>query len=290
MSFLVVDHVSKYFPSPSGTGQVCIFKDVTIKIDKGEFVTTIGHSGCGKSTLLNIIAGLEAMSEGGVILNGREASGPGLDRMVVFQNFALMPWMTVFQNIALAVRSAYPDWSREQVAAHVHKYITLVGLKGAEDQRPTALSGGMKQRVGLARAFSIEPKVLLLDEPFAQIDALTRGVIQEELVQMWNTTRNTVFMVTHDVDEAILLSDRILLMTNGPEARIAEIVEVTIPRPRSRESVIEHPHYYKIRNHIIHFLVRHAKHEAGSDGAEPDHPKDGTSVVVNFEKDALALH
>jgi nitrate/nitrite transport system ATP-binding protein len=290
MSFLVVDHVSKYFPSPSGTGQVCIFKDVTIKIDKGEFVTTIGHSGCGKSTLLNIIAGLEVMSEGGVILNGQEASGPGLDRMVVFQNFALMPWMTVFQNIALAVRSAYPDWSREQVAAHVHKYIALVGLKGAEDKRPTALSGGMKQRVGLARAFSIEPKVLLLDEPFAQIDALTRGVIQEELVQMWNTTRNTVFMVTHDVDEAILLSDRIMLMTNGPEARIAEIVEVTIPRPRSRASIIEHRLYYRIRNHVIHFLVRHAKHEATDEGTTADLSNNGTPVVVNFEKEPLAAH
>ncbi|MGH7253567.1 MAG: ABC transporter ATP-binding protein, partial [Nitrospiraceae bacterium] len=198
MAFLEIDHVTKYFPSPSGTGQVCIFKDVTIKIDNGEFVTTIGHSGCGKTTLLNIIGGLETMSEGGIILGGKEVSGPGLDRMVVFQTFSLMPWMTVFQNIRLAVRAAYPEWDREKIAAHVRKYVELVGLNGAEDKRPTALSGGMKQRVGLARAFSIEPKVLLLDEPFAQIDALTRGVIQEELIQMWNTTRNTVFMVTHD--------------------------------------------------------------------------------------------
>lgn len=281
MSFLLVDHVSKYFPNHSGDGQVCIFRDATINIDKGEFVTVIGHSGCGKSTLLNIIAGLETPSEGGIILNGREASGPGLDRMVVFQNFALMPWLTVFENIALAVRSAYSGWSAAQVAAHVNKYIALVGLKGAEGKRPAALSGGMKQRVGLARAFSIEPKVLLLDEPFAQIDALTRGVIQEELIQMWNTSRNTVFMVTHDVDEAILLSDRILLMTNGPEARIAEVVHVTIPRPRSRETVIEHPHYYKIRNHIIHFLVRHAKHVSGDEGV-PNHPSEGTPVVVDF--------
>jgi nitrate/nitrite transport system ATP-binding protein len=286
MAFLQVDHATKYFPNPSGEGNVCIFRDVTIKIEKGEFVTTIGHSGCGKSTLLNIIAGLETMSEGGVILNGREASGPGLDRMVVFQSFALMPWMTVFDNIALAVRSAYPDWSREQVTAHVHKYIALVGLTGAENKRPTALSGGMKQRVGLARAFSIEPKVLLLDEPFAQIDALTRGVIQEELVQMWNTTRNTVFMVTHDVDEAILLSDRIMLMTNGPEARIAEIVEVTISRPRSRATIIEHPHYYRIRNHIIHFLVRHAKHEPDSDGAPTGDSVSEAPVEVNFAKES----
>lgn len=289
MAFLEIDHVSKYFPSHTGDGQICIFKDVTIKIDKGEFVTTIGHSGCGKTTLLNIIAGLETMSEGGIILSGKEAAGPGLDRMVVFQSFALMPWMTVFQNIRLAVRAAYPDWGSEKIAAHVHKYIELVGLKGAEDKRPTALSGGMKQRVGLARAFSIEPKVLLLDEPFAQIDALTRGVIQEELIQMWNTTRNTVFMVTHDVDEAILLSDRIMLMTNGPAARIAEIVDVTIPRPRSRETIIEHPHYYKMRNHIIHFLVRHAKHETGGDGGPPDQSVSEAPVQVNFERDSSVL-
>src|ERR1051325_7496510 len=281
MSFLQVDHVSKYFPSPTGGEQVCVFKDVTIKVDKGEFVTVIGHSGCGKSTLLNIIAGLETMTEGGVLLNEREVTGPGLDRMVVFQTFSLMPWMTVFQNIRLAVKAAYPEWSHDKIAAHVHKYLELVGLKGAEDKRPTALSGGMKQRVGLARAFSIEPKVLLLDEPFAQIDALTRGVIQEELIQMWNTSRNTVFMVTHDVDEAILLSDRILLMTNGPEARIAEMVHVSIGRPRSRETIIEHPHYYKIRNHIIHFLVRHAKHEAG-DRTSSEDSTNGTPVVVNF--------
>jgi len=288
MAFLQIDHVSKFFPSHSGGDAVCIFRDVTIKIERGEFVTTIGHSGCGKSTLLNIIAGLESPSEGGVILNGREAAGPGLDRMVVFQNFALMPWMTVFQNIALAVRSAYPDWTKDQVSAHVQKYITLVGLKGAEGKRPVALSGGMKQRVGLARAFSIEPKVLLLDEPFAQIDALTRGVIQEELIQMWNASKNTVFMVTHDVDEAILLSDRILLMTNGPGARIAEDVIVTIPRPRTRESVIEHPHYYKLRNHIIHFLVRHAKHEGGEHTGEGGNGHKGP-VVVNFHDEAPVL-
>jgi nitrate/nitrite transport system ATP-binding protein len=285
MAFLQIDHVTKFFPGPTGGRPVCVFRDATIKIDKGEFVTVIGHSGCGKSTLLNIIAGLETATEGGILLNGREVVGPGLDRMVVFQNFSLMPWMTVFENIRLAVRAAYPDWSREKIAEHVRKYIALVGLKGAEDKRPTALSGGMKQRVGLARAFSIEPKVLLLDEPFAQIDALTRGVIQEELIQMWNTSRNTVFMVTHDVDEAILLSDRIMLMTNGPEARIAENVLVTIPRPRSRSTIIEHPHYYKIRNHVIHFLVQHAKPETGGDGAPPQ-PANGTPIVVNFEQHA----
>lgn len=282
MSFLQIDHVSKHFPSHTGAGAVCIFKDVTVRIEQGEFVTVIGHSGCGKSTLLNIIAGLETASEGGILLGGKEVTGPGMDRMVVFQNFSLMPWMTAFENIALAVRSAYPDWTPSQVTAHVNKYIALVGLKGAEAKRPAALSGGMKQRVGLARAFSIEPKVLLLDEPFAQIDALTRGVIQEELIQMWNTSRNTVFMVTHDVDEAILLSDRILLMTNGPSSVIGEIVEVTIPRPRSRESIIEHPHYYKIRNHVIHFLMRHASHVGRGEGTAGDGMNQEAPVVVQF--------
>jgi nitrate/nitrite transport system ATP-binding protein len=282
MAYLIIDQVSKFFPGHGGGGTVCIFKDVTLKIDQGEFVTVIGHSGCGKSTLLNIIAGLETPSEGGVILNGKETSGPGLDRMVVFQNFALMPWMTVFENIAIAVRSSYPDWTKNQVAGHVNKYIELVGLQGAEHKRPAALSGGMKQRVGLARAFSIEPKVLLLDEPFAQIDALTRGTIQEELIQMWNATRNTVFMVTHDVDEAILLSDRIMLMTNGPSSRIAEIVEVPISRPRSRESIIEDSNYYKIRNHIIHFLVRHAGNGGGGREEVLHPPANAEPLHVTF--------
>jgi len=282
MAFLTIDHVSKFFPNHSGEGEICIFQGITVKIDKGEFVTVIGHSGCGKSTLLNIIAGLETPSEGGTILNGHEVQGPGLDRMVVFQNFALMPWMTVFENIAIAVRSAHPTWTTAQVHAHVDKYIALVGLKGAELKKPTALSGGMKQRVGLARAFSIEPKVLLLDEPFAQIDALTRGVIQEELVEMWNATRNTVFMVTHDVDEAILLSDRIMLMTNGPSSRIAEIVDVNIPRPRTREDIIEDRNYYKIRNHIIHFLVRHAAQGSEKTSKEEQEESSATPLAISF--------
>ena len=259
MAFLEIDHVTKFFPDPEGRGEVCVFRNVAFGIERGEFLTMVGHSGCGKSTLLNIIAGLETASQGGVVLEGREVSRPGMDRMVVFQNFSLMPWMTAFENIRLAVRAAYPEWSRRQVKEYVQRYIDMVGLTGAENKRPAALSGGMRQRVGLARAFATEPKVLLLDEPFAQIDALTRGVIQEELVRMWTASRNTVFMVTHDVDEAILLSDRIALMTNGPAARLAEIVPVKIPRPRTRTTIIEDPEYTRVRSHIIHFLVERSR-------------------------------
>jgi len=260
MAFLELDHVTKFFPNPDGTGEVCVFRDVAFGVERGEFLTMVGHSGCGKSTILNIIAGLETASQGGVVLEGREIRGPGMDRMVVFQNFSLMPWMTVAQNVRLAVRSAYASWSGVQVDDCVRRYVEMVGLTGAENKRPAALSGGMKQRVGLARAFATEPKVLLLDEPFAQIDALTRGVIQEELVRMWTASRNTVFMVTHDVDEAILLSDRIALMTNGPEARLAEIVEVKLPRPRSRADIIDEPEYARLRSHIIDFLVERSRH------------------------------
>jgi nitrate/nitrite transport system ATP-binding protein len=256
--FLTIDHVTKNFPAPHGPGEVCVFRDVAFAIAEGDFVTMVGHSGCGKSTLLNIIAGLERPSAGGVVLAGREVSGPGMDRMVVFQNFSLMPWMTVFENIRLAVRAAQPRWGRREIAEYVQRYVDMVGLTGAERKRPAALSGGMRQRVGLARAFSTQPKVLLLDEPFAQIDALTRGVIQDELVRMWMVSRNTVFMVTHDVDEAILLSDRIALMTSGPEARLAEIVDVKIARPRTRAELIDDPEYLRLRTHILHFLMEGA--------------------------------
>jgi len=259
MSFLNVDFVTKYFAGSNGSGDLCVFRDVHFNIEKGEFVTMVGHSGCGKSTLLNIIAGLETPSKGGIILNGKEVTDPGLDRMVVFQNFSLMPWMTAYENIRIAVRAAYPKWDRQRIDEYVHQYIDMVGLTGSEHKRPAALSGGMRQRVGLARAFAVQPKVLLLDEPFAQIDALTRGVIQEELVRMWMATKNTVFMVTHDVDEAILLSDKIALMTDGPEARLAEIIEVTVPRPRSRETLIDHSEYTRIRKYIIHFLVERSR-------------------------------
>ncbi len=256
MELLQVDRVSKYFHTPGTKEPYCVFKEVSLEVKEKEFVSVLGHSGCGKSTLLNIITGIETAAQGYVFLDGKEIVAPGLDRMVVFQNFALMLWLTVWGNIHIAVKAAHPNWTKREINGWVDKYITMVGLSGSETKRPAELSGGMRQRVGLARAFCVEPRILLLDEPFAQIDALTRAVIQEELVRMWMDTGITIFMVTHDVDESILLSDRIMLMSPGPDARIMDEVHVDIPRPRSRTTVIDHPAYYVIRNRIIRFLSK----------------------------------
>ena len=273
MAFLEVEQVSKTFMEVGGSS-LCVFKNVRLHIDKGQFVAMVGHSGCGKSTLLNIIAGLEQPSNGAIILDGREIDTPGLDRMVVFQNFSLLPWMTVYENIRLAVKAAFAQWDRQKIHDYVQRYIHMVGLTGSEHKKPAALSGGMRQRVGLARAFAVQPKVLLLDEPFAQIDALTRVNIQDELMHMWTATKNTVFMVTHDVEEAILLSDKIALMTSGPEAELAEIVEVRFPRPRIREEVMESPEYVRIKKYIIQFLKNNSR-EIAAGGAVP-----GAGVLV----------
>jgi nitrate/nitrite transport system ATP-binding protein len=254
-AFLQVRSLEKRFGGAART----VFEQVDFDIPRGEFVCVIGHSGCGKTTILNILAGLDHASGGAVVMDGREVSGPSLDRGVVFQGHALMPWLTVGGNIAFAVRSRWPGWPRAQVRAHVQKYIDLVRLTGNEGKKPAELSGGMKQRVGIARAFAIQPKMLLLDEPFGALDALTRGAIQDELVAICAETRQTVFMITHDVDEAILLADRILLMTNGPAARIGEIVANTLPRPRARHSMHHHPSYYGLRNHLLDFLVNRSE-------------------------------
>ena len=290
-----VDHVTKNFPVLTGSGgatgkEFCVFEGVNFDVYEGEFISMIGHSGCGKSTLLNIMAGFDSPSAGGVVVDGKEVSGPGLDRMVVFQSFALMPWLSTFENVRVAVRSAYPKWSKEEVVAHTQKYIDTMGLTGAEKKRPALLSGGMRQRVGLARAFCVDPKVLLLDEPFAQIDALTRGVIQDELMRMWEAANATVFMVTHDVDEAILLSDRIALMTNGPNARLAEIIEVDIPRPRTRQQMIELPEYTRVRNHVLHFLISNQKAHVESshtDESNAEKPLPGDPAVALPPKESV---
>ncbi len=258
-AYLAVDGLAKAYPDARGRVGAPVFEHVGFGIERGEFVCIIGHSGCGKTTILNVLAGLEQPTAGTVFMDGREVAGPSLERGVVFQGHALMPWLTVAENIGFAVRSRWPDKDRADVAVHVQRWIDLVGLTGAEDRKPAALSGGMKQRVGIARAFSIEPKMLLLDEPFGALDALTRGTIQDELLRIVQATHQTVFMITHDVDEAILLADRVLLMSNGPRARIAEIVVNTLPRDRTRQTLHHDPQFYRIRNHLVDFLVTRAR-------------------------------
>jgi len=254
-SFLKVEGLSKAYKVDAPP----VFEGINFEIERGEFVCIIGHSGCGKTTILNVLAGLEDATSGYAYMLEREINGPSLDRGVVFQGHALMPWMTVLQNVAFAVKSKYPDWSKQQIADHSKKYLAMVGLVNAENKKPSELSGGMKQRVGIARAFAIEPKMLLLDEPFGALDALTRGVIQDELLKICSETKQTVFMITHDVDEAILLSDKIMLMSNGPNARIAEIVINTLPKDRKRASLHHDPMYYPMRNHLVDFLVNRSK-------------------------------
>jgi nitrate/nitrite transport system ATP-binding protein len=271
--FVEVRGLAKRFPGASDA----VFDGINFDIARGEFVCIIGHSGCGKTTILNVLAGLDQASEGTVIMDRREVAGPSLERGVVFQGHALMPWLSVRRNIGFAVRSKWPDWTRAQVDTQVEKFVTLVGLDGAIDKKPSQLSGGMKQRVGIARAFAIQPKMLLLDEPFGALDALTRGTIQDELLKICAETRQTVFMITHDVDEAILLADTILLMSNGPQARIAERVRNPLPRRRARATLHHEPLFYPVRNHLVDFLVSRS---AGlSHGRAPEFPPELTPGV-----------
>jgi len=258
--FLKIEQLSKAY---SATRPV--FADVSFSLERGEFVCIIGHSGCGKTTILNVLAGLDEATSGHVFMDGREVSGPSLERGVVFQGHALMPWLTVRQNIAFAVKSRWLDMPTQKLNVHVEKFVDMVGLSHAIDKKPSQLSGGMKQRVGIARAFSIQPKMLLLDEPFGALDALTRGTIQDELMQIVRDTQQTVFMITHDVDEAILLADRILLMNNGADTPdgykpggIAEVVRNPLPRSRTRSGLHHLDDYYPLRNHIVDFLVSRA--------------------------------
>lgn len=259
--FLKVENLSKSFVTNKP-----VFTDLSFTIDKGEFVCIIGHSGCGKTTVLNVLAGLDTATSGNCFMDNREISGPSLERGVVFQSHALMPWLTVRSNIAFAVVSRWPDWSKAEVNAHVEKFVAMVGLMPAIDKKPSQLSGGMKQRVGIARAFAIQPKMLLLDEPFGALDALTRGTIQDELMTIVRETQQTVFMITHDVDEAILLADRIILMTNGAESAngytpggIGEVVVNTLPKNRTRAELHHLDGYYDLRNHVVDFLIKRAK-------------------------------
>jgi nitrate/nitrite transport system ATP-binding protein len=233
-------------------GAAEILTDIDLTIRKGEFVTLIGHSGCGKSTLLNLVAGLLKPTFGTVLLSGRHVEGPGPDRGVVFQNHSLLPWLTCFENVYLAVERVFPDKRRERTQAALE----LVGLSHAEHKYPHQISGGMKQRVGIARALSLEPKVLLLDEPFGALDALTRATLQDELMRIVGQTGATVLMVTHDVDEAVLLSDRVVMMTNGPSARIGEILTVNLSKPRERLALAHDARFMELRAAVLEFLYR----------------------------------
>jgi nitrate ABC transporter ATP-binding subunit len=248
----------------SGAARYHALDDVNLQIARGEFVSLIGHSGCGKSTLLNIVAGLAAPTHGHVLVGGREVDGPGLDRAVVFQSHSLLPWLSVVDNVRVAVDGKHPGKPRAWRKEEAMRLVEMVHLGAHAHKKPSEISGGMKQRVGIARAFAADPDVLLLDEPFGALDALTRGGMQDELNRIWEGSRKTVIMITHDVDEAIFLSDRVLLMSNGPRATIAEDVKIDIPRPRTREGLLEDPAYAALRKKLVHYLIStgHARQAA----------------------------
>ena len=255
-SYVELSNLTKIYETPKGPA--IIVKDFNLRIKQGEFVCLIGHSGCGKSTVLSMLAGLNEITGGGIILAGKELVGAGPDRGVVFQSPCLLPWMTAFENVMLGVDQVFFTASKQERRQIAEYYLTVVGLGDAMQKKPAELSQGMRQRVGIARAFALSPKMLLLDEPFGSLDSLTRFELQQVLIELWRKDKKTALMVTHDVDEALFLSDRIVMMTNGPEAEVGDVLEVKFPRPRERKAVMEHPDYYKLREHLIEFLEVHA--------------------------------
>ncbi len=257
--FLVIEDVSKSYPTPKGA--YTVLEGVNLTVSKGEFICVIGHSGCGKSTLLNMVAGFNTPTSGKVELGSKPITQPGPDRMVVFQNYALLPWRTAFENVYIAVNAVYPKKSQAEKTAIVREHLAMVGLVDAADKKPPQLSGGMKQRVSIARALAVRPQVLILDEPFGALDAITKEELQEELLKIWNDHQCTVLMITHDIDEALFLADRLVMMTNGPAAKIGEVMEIPFPRPRDRDRIMEDPEYYKLRNHALDFLYHRFAHD-----------------------------
>ncbi len=252
-TLLDISHIDMVFPTPSG--DFTALKNVDLQIKKGEFVSLIGHSGCGKSTVLNVVAGLYQATKGGVILNGREVTEPGPERAVVFQNHSLLPWLSAYQNVELAVDQVFAaKMSKAEKKEWIEHNLTLVHMDHAMHKRPNEISGGMKQRVGIARALAMQPEVLLMDEPFGALDALTRAHMQDSLMEIQNELNNTVIMITHDVDEAVLLSDRIVMMSNGPAATVGEILHVDLERPRDRLSLAKDPEYNRLRSEVLTFL------------------------------------
>ncbi|ASC72494.1 ABC-type nitrate/sulfonate/bicarbonate transport system, ATPase component [Halomicronema hongdechloris C2206] len=265
---LSIRNVTKVFPGKTGlvnklTGKTSrdfvAIEDISLEIEPNTFVTIIGPSGCGKSTLLGMIAGLMPVTMGQILLNGQPIVGPGPDRGMVFQNYALMPWMTVEENIRFAIETVTPKMSPKRCDRIIKEHIQLVGLSGAERKHPHELSGGMRQRVGIARALAINPQILLMDEPFGALDALTRGFLQDEIERIWEQQRKTVIMITHSIEEALLLSDRIVMMTRGPAARVDEILEVPFPRPRNRETIDQHPAYHDLKAEMESHLFRETR-------------------------------
>jgi bicarbonate transport system ATP-binding protein len=258
-SFLSIKNVSKVYPTPKG--DFTVLQDVNLQVKQGEFICVIGHSGCGKSTLLNMVSGFNQPTDGDVLLEGDPILGPGPDRMVVFQNYALLPWETVFNNVYLAVDAVHPNKPEMEKREIVKEHLAMVGLTEAAEKKPPQISGGMKQRVSIARALSIRPRVLILDEPFGALDAITKEELQEELLKIWSEYRSTVLMITHDIDEALFLADRLVMMTNGPAATIGEIMTIPFERPRDRAQIMEDPEYYKLRNQALDFLYHRFAHD-----------------------------
>jgi nitrate ABC transporter ATP-binding subunit len=258
--FLTIENVSKVYPLPKGDTYT-VLKDVNLHINQGEFICLIGHSGCGKTTLLNMVSGFSQPTDGSVQLQGQPILKPGPDRMVVFQGYALLPWLTVFENVYLAVNAVYKSKSQAEKSHIVMEKLAMVGLTEAATKKPPQISGGMKQRVAIARALSISPEVLILDEPFGALDAITKEELQEELLKIWNNNRCTVLMITHDIDEALFLADRIVMMTNGPAAKIGEVITVPFPRPRDRTRIMDTPEYYKLRNYTLDYLYNRYAHD-----------------------------
>jgi nitrate ABC transporter ATP-binding subunit len=279
--YVILEQLSKSYSTPRGPAT--IVKNFNLRIKKGEFVSLIGHSGCGKSTVLSMVAGLNPLSEGVIILAGKELVGPGPDRGVVFQSPCLLPWLTAYENVRLGVDQAFYTASAAERHQIVEYYLSVVGLADAMDRRPAQLSQGMRQRVGIARAFALAPRMLLLDEPFGMLDTLTRLELQQVLLELWRRNSLTALMVTHDVDEALFLSDRIVCMTDGPEAEVGEIMSVPFPRPRERGRLLEDPLYYELREGLLSFLNERA-HKSHPSPAEPPPPPSRPATRASGEE------
>lgn len=280
-NYVELSQLTKIYPTPKGPA--VIVQDFNLNIQKGEFVSLIGHSGCGKSTVLSMLAGLNDISGGGIILAGKELVGAGPDRGVVFQSPSLLPWLTAFENVMMGVDQVFFTASREERREIVEYYLTVVGLADSMHKKPAELSQGMRQRVGIARAFALKPKMLLLDEPFGMLDSLTRYELQQVLVDLWSRNNITALMVTHDVDEAIFLSDRVVMMTNGPAAEVGDVLEVKFPRPRKRQVIMETPDYYRYREHLIEFLNERAHYR-------PSQPEPKKTITSQRPKDLTLVN